>query len=45
MVVGDLPFADANLATLYDSILKGKYKVPDFVSAGKFIDADSESRL
>ncbi|KAJ3304524.1 Map microtubule affinity-regulating kinase [Kappamyces sp. JEL0829] len=33
MVVGDLPFADANLSALYDSILKGKYKIPDFVSA------------
>ena len=35
MVVGDLPFADANLTALYESILKGKYEIPDYVSAGK----------
>ncbi|KAI8927498.1 hypothetical protein BC831DRAFT_452162 [Entophlyctis helioformis] len=33
MVVGDLPFADANLTALYESILRGKYEVPDFVSS------------
>lgn len=35
MVVGDLPFADSNLAALYESILKGKYDVPMGVSAGR----------
>ncbi|KAJ3388151.1 Map microtubule affinity-regulating kinase [Entophlyctis sp. JEL0112] len=34
MVVGDLPFADSNLTALYNSILKGVYHVPDFVSTG-----------
>ncbi|KAI9203054.1 kinase-like domain-containing protein [Polychytrium aggregatum] len=33
MVVGDLPFADSNISALYESILKGKYEIPDFVSA------------
>ncbi|OAJ39604.1 hypothetical protein BDEG_23435 [Batrachochytrium dendrobatidis JEL423] len=33
MVVGDLPFADANLTALYESILRGKYQIPDFVSS------------
>ena len=32
MVVGDLPFADSNLTALYESILKGKYVVPEFIS-------------
>ncbi|KAJ3296243.1 MAP microtubule affinity-regulating kinase 1 [Borealophlyctis nickersoniae] len=32
MVVGDLPFADSNLAALYDAILKGKYEMPSFLS-------------
>ncbi|KAJ3214569.1 hypothetical protein HDU67_001489 [Dinochytrium kinnereticum] len=32
MVVGDLPFANSNLTALYESILKGKYEVPDHVS-------------
>ena len=34
MVVGDLPFADSNLTALYDSILKGKYEMPEYLSAG-----------
>ncbi|KAI8607620.1 A kinase Mark2PAR-1 mutant, partial [Chytriomyces sp. MP71] len=33
MVIGDLPFADSNLTALYNSILKGVYHVPDYVSA------------
>ncbi|KAI8829753.1 kinase-like domain-containing protein [Chytridium lagenaria] len=28
----DLPFANSNLTALYESILKGKYDVPDFLS-------------
>lgn len=35
MVVGDLPFADSNMAGLYDAILKGKYEVPGFLSDGR----------
>ena len=35
MIVGDLPFADSNLAALYDSIIKGQYNIPDFVPDGK----------
>ncbi|KAH6563154.1 hypothetical protein BASA50_005312 [Batrachochytrium salamandrivorans] len=33
MVVGDLPFADANLTALYESILRGKYELPSYLSA------------
>ncbi|KAJ3326263.1 hypothetical protein HDV06_000139 [Boothiomyces sp. JEL0866] len=32
MVVGDLPFADSNLTALYESILKGKYELPEHVT-------------
>jgi serine/threonine protein kinase len=35
MVVGDLPFADSNLTALYESILKGKYVMPEYLSLGK----------
>ncbi|KAJ3132544.1 MAP/microtubule affinity-regulating kinase 3 [Physocladia obscura] len=40
MVVGDLPFADSNLTALYNSILKGVYHVPDFVSVGNIQNDD-----
>ncbi|KAJ3069489.1 MAP microtubule affinity-regulating kinase 1 [Podochytrium sp. JEL0797] len=51
MVVGDLPFADSNLTALYNSILKGVYHLPDFVSAecrdliSKLLERHPEKRL
>ncbi|KAJ3081442.1 MAP/microtubule affinity-regulating kinase 3, partial [Rhizoclosmatium hyalinum] len=50
MVVGDLPFADSNLTALYNSILKGVYHVPDFVSTecrdliSKLLERNPEKR-
>jgi serine/threonine protein kinase len=32
MVAGELPFADSNLTALYDSIVKGKFTIPDKLS-------------
>ncbi|KAJ3266869.1 Map microtubule affinity-regulating kinase [Chytriomyces hyalinus] len=50
MVIGDLPFADSNLTALYNSILKGSYHVPDFVSTeckdliSKLLERNPEKR-
>ncbi|KAI8804419.1 kinase-like domain-containing protein [Cladochytrium replicatum] len=32
MVVGDLPFSDSNLTALYESIVKCKYDLPEYLS-------------
>jgi serine/threonine protein kinase len=37
MVVGDLPFADSNISALYESIMKGVYEVPEFMTMGMHI--------
>lgn len=34
LVVGELPFADKKVNVLHDSILNGKFKMPDFLSSG-----------
>lgn len=35
MIVGDLPFAESTLGGLFEAISRGRFTIPEFVSAGK----------